>query len=194
MTYKPQADAIKDSTIVLADLAAALIDPAAGTAGVRTLGTGATQALPGNTAVELTTNKNAASGYAGLDGSTLLATAQHGTGTANSTTFLRGDRTWAAPTATLAVAYSNKTAAYTIVAATDDYISGDAAGGAFSITLPTAVGVTKPLTIKRMNSGANNVTVATTSSQTIDGSTTYVLDQQYQSITVVSTNANWIIV
>jgi hypothetical protein len=194
MTYKPSADAYKDASIVLADLAASLIDPAAGTAGVRTLGTGAAQALPGNTAVELTSNKNAASGYAGLDGSTLLATAQHGTGTANSTTFLRGDRTWAAPTATLAVAYSNKTGAYTIVAATDDYISADAAGGAFSVTLPTAVGVTKPLTIKRMNSGANNVTVATTSSQTIDGATTYVLDQQYQSITVVSTNANWIIV
>ena len=41
--------------------------------------------------------KNAASGYAGLDASTLLAAAQHGTGTPDSTTFLRGDRTWATP-------------------------------------------------------------------------------------------------
>jgi hypothetical protein len=41
--------------------------------------------------------KGAANGYASLDGSTLVPTAQVGGGTANSSTFLRGDRTWATP-------------------------------------------------------------------------------------------------
>jgi hypothetical protein len=44
--------------------------------------------------LEHTTSKGAASGYASLDSSTKVPTAQLGTGTANSTTYLRGDRTW----------------------------------------------------------------------------------------------------
>jgi hypothetical protein len=50
------------------------------------------------------------------------------------------------------------------------------------------------VTVKRTNSGANNVTVGTTSSQTIDGATTYALVQQYDAITVESDGANWVIV
>ena len=41
-------------------------------------------------------NKGAASGYAGLDASVLVPTAQLGTGTAAASKFLRGDQTWAA--------------------------------------------------------------------------------------------------
>lgn len=76
----------------------------------------------------------------------------------------------------------------------DKVITGDATSGGFSVTLPTAVGIAgKTYTIKRINSGANNVTVATTSSQTIDGGTSWVLDTQYESITVCSDGANWLI-
>jgi len=39
-------------------------------------------------------NKGIASGYASLDSSVLVPTAQLGTGTADSTKYLRGDRTW----------------------------------------------------------------------------------------------------
>lgn len=193
MAYKPLADGIVDGIIVLADMNANMIDQAAGTASLRTLGTGATQALPGNTGVELLANKNAASGYAGLDGSSLLATAQHGTGTANSTTFLRGDRTWATPTVQPTVTVANKTTTYTSTA-TDDVLTADGAGGAFTITLHAASTWTKTLTIKRMNSGANNITIDGNASETIDGATTKVLSQQYESVTLASTGTNIVII
>lgn len=193
MAYKPEADAFVDGSIVGADIAAAIKDAAAGTASLRTLGTGATQALAGNTAVELTTNKNAANGYAGLDGSTLLTTAVHGTGTANSSTFLRGDRTWATPTASLTTTTATKTAAYTSTAS-DDYLLADGASAAFTITLHAAATATKPLTIKRINSGANNITIDPNASETVDGATTRVLTQQYESVTMVSNGSNWFVV
>jgi len=62
-----------------------------------------------------------------------------------------------------------------------------------TITLPTAVGITgRVYTIKLTASGSG--TVATTSSQTIDGSTTYSLASQYKYVTVQSNGSNWIII
>jgi hypothetical protein len=81
------------------------------------------------------------------------------------------------------LAISTKTTTYTIVT-TDDMILADATSGTFTITLPTAVGLLgKQFTIKRINTNANNVTIGTTSSQTIDGSTTYIITTPNQSIT-----------
>ena len=91
-------------------------------------------------------------------------------------------------------AFSAKTIAYTILTS-DEIITGDATSGIFTITLPTAVGVTGQIyTIKRINSGSNAVTVGTTSSQTIDGVTTYALSAQYKYVKVASDGANWIII
>ena len=94
----------------------------------------------------------------------------------------------AAPGKTLT--YTAQTTTYAILAA-DQVV--DCTSGTFTATLPTAVGATgKFYHIK--NSGTGIITIATTSSQTIDGTTTFVLQAQYQSIKVVSNNANWIIV
>lgn len=60
-------------------------------------------------------------------------------------------------------------------------------------TLPTAVGITGRIyTIKLTASGTG--TIATTSSQTIDGSTTYSLSAQYKYVTVQSDGTNWNII
>jgi hypothetical protein len=64
--------------------------------------------------------------------------------------------------------------------------------GTTTLTLPTAVGNLNTYTIK--NVGNNTVTIATTSSQTIDGSTTALLKVKYTSLTLVSDNANWNII
>jgi len=62
-----------------------------------------------------------------------------------------------------------------------------------TITLPTAVGQTGRIhTIK--NSGTGVVTIATTSSQTIDGAATQSLATQWSKITVQSTGTNWIVI
>lgn len=84
-----------------------------------------------------------------------------------------------------------KTTTYSI-ATTDDVILVDGTS-AFTATLPTAVGVSgKKYQIKRVDQTlANAVTLATTSSQTIDGPTTRKLMTQYEQFTVVSDNANW---
>jgi hypothetical protein len=51
--------------------------------------------------------KGAASGYVDLDATTKVPTAELGTGTPNAGNFLRGDRSWAAPTATVAISTVN---------------------------------------------------------------------------------------
>lgn len=89
---------------------------------------------------------------------------------------------------------SAKTGAYTILTS-DQIVTGDATSAGFTITLPTAVSKDgQTFTIKKIDASANAVTVGTTSSQTIDGSTTYSLPTRYKYVTVVSDGANWIIV
>lgn len=59
-------------------------------------------------------------------------------------------------------------------------------------TLPTAVGVSgKTYSIKMINAAPTQVTVGTTSSQTIDGATTQILYIQYTNLEVISDGSNW---
>jgi hypothetical protein len=65
--------------------------------------------------------------------------------------------------------------------------------GSSTITLPTAVGNTNQYTIK--NVGTNTISIATTSSQTIDGSASPItINVQYVSLTIISDGTNWNII
>lgn len=71
----------------------------------------------------------------------------------------------------------------------------DATAANRTITLPTAVGIAgRSYTVLKSDSSSNTVTVATTSSQTINGVTTNVLATQYKYVEVVSNGSNWVII
>lgn len=77
----------------------------------------------------------------------------------------------------------------------DHTIDVDATSTGRTITLPSSVGVaTFRFTIRKKDSSGNAVTVATTSSQTINGASTYSLASQYKYVTVESDGANWMVV
>ena len=92
---------------------------------------------------------------------------------------------------TISASVTTVTTTYAVLTS-DDTIFCNAASSAFTVTLPTAVGASgKKYTVKKTDTTLNVVTVATTSSQTIDGYTTNVIATPYESIIVVSDGSNW---
>ena len=76
-------------------------------------------------------------------------------------------------------------------AAGTDYVY--LATNTITITLPTAVGNQNQYTIKNIGTGV--ISIATTSSQTIEGSASPItINVQYVSLTLVSNGANWFII
>jgi len=87
-----------------------------------------------------------------------------------------------------------KTSAYTITEA-DSTILVDATSAAFTVTLPTAVGIAgRTYTIKKIDSSINNVTLDANGTQTIDGSLSYTLLGQWKAVQVQSDGANWVVI
>ena len=85
-----------------------------------------------------------------------------------------------------------KTSNYTAVI--DDFIRCDCTGGAFTVTLPTAVGQGgRKIVIVKTDSTTNALNIATTSSQTMNGVTTNNLSTAYEEVELVSDGANWIL-
>lgn len=72
---------------------------------------------------------------------------------------------------------------------TTDYVY--IVSGTTTLTLPTAVGNTNRYTVKRTDATLTT-TIATTSSQTIDGASTYTLTSQYESVDLISNGSNWL--
>lgn len=78
----------------------------------------------------------------------------------------------------------------TTVTASDDTITADATGGAITVTLPAPEQLQfLRVSVKRLNSGANAVTV----SGTIDGGASYALAAQWKSVTVQSDGTRWLV-
>lgn len=107
-----------------------------------------------------------------------------GTVTPNSTLQVNGS---------FGCALVTKTANYTATSS-DCNILVDSTGGVVTITLPTAVGIAGRIyNIKdwKGQSLINNITIATTSAQTIDGAATVAILTAYREVSVTSDGANW---
>ena len=69
----------------------------------------------------------------------------------------------------------------------------NATSGAVTVTLPTAVSNAASFIIKKTDSSTNKVTIDGYSTETIDGGTTYVLNDQYKYVEIVSNGTNWVV-
>lgn len=87
----------------------------------------------------------------------------------------------------------SKSAVYIATAAdANKTLLGDASGGTFDFELPDASTVSGAVyTFKKTDSSANAVRLDGNSTQTIDGTETYSLTLQNQSVTIVSDGSNW---
>lgn len=71
----------------------------------------------------------------------------------------------------------------------------DASGGAFTVTLPAASGITGRIYhVKKTDSSGNAVTVDGNASETIDGGTTAALSAQYESVMIICTGSEWFVI
>lgn len=91
---------------------------------------------------------------------------------------------------TTTLPFGNFTSDYTIDN-TDCVINCTA--NTFTVTLPTAVGVEGQYFIIK-NSGSGTITIDAYSSETIDGAASKLLAVQYESMTLISDGANWVII
>lgn len=125
--------------------------------------------------------------------STTLATVNSNVGSftaANITVNAKGLVTAASNGSSPTLSVVSKTSAYTTTSSNNVILCS---GSAFTVTLVTATGNTGLVQrIKKTDSSLTNIiTIATTSSQTIDGATTTTLNTQYEEIEVVSDGSNW---
>jgi hypothetical protein len=100
---------------------------------------------------------------------------------------------WSTEIANSNFATSTQTTSYTITS-TDTVVFANAASGSVTITLPLASSLAGyRFYIKRIDSSTNTVTVSRTSSDTIDGMTSFTLDLQYTALAVISNGSAWYI-
>lgn len=80
------------------------------------------------------------------------------------------------------------------LASLGDFIKADPTGGAFTITLPTAVGNSgRSVTVKNVSDSVNDINIDTTGLETIDDSSSIIMDVARLSYTFVSDGFNWMV-
>jgi hypothetical protein len=94
----------------------------------------------------------------------------------------------------MAVPVVTKAANYTL-SDTDYVILANAASGAFTLTLPSAVGIAgRSYVLKKIDNSANVITMTASASETIDNLASRSLSTQHQFLSVLSDGAAWRIV
>ncbi len=107
-----------------------------------------------------------------------------GIGTTSPNSSLHNNGSFALPIVSKIANYTLTSSDHTVIAS----------GAGTTITLPTAVNIQGRIYVIKRNDSTNNITVNTTSLQTIDGATSLTLSTNYQVIMVQSDNANWQII
>lgn len=73
-------------------------------------------------------------------------------------------------------------------------VAVDATAGNRTVTLYTALGNTgATITVKKVDSSVNTVTIDPDTTETIDGAATWVLTAQFDALVLVSNGTNWIV-
>jgi len=145
-------------------------------------GTAASPTVPGLAGKANTSHTHAASDIA----SGTVAAARLGSGTANSTTYLRGDGTWATPAGGGGTSINVLSKSANFTAADGDFILVDASGGAFNVTLPTPTSGSK-VSVKKIDASANAVTIV----GTIDNLVNDAVSAQWDSMDYLANGTQW---
>lgn len=104
-----------------------------------------------------------------------------------------GNLSWAADAGSGSLGVTTKTTTYTALTS-DDIILADTSGGAWTLTLYTAVSNTgNKLTIKKTTSDTNALTIDGNASETIEGKTSVFIDGQYDTLELISDGSNWVL-
>ncbi len=86
------------------------------------------------------------------------------------------------------------TAATDIVLYNDDVVTCDTTAANITLTLPPVVGLAgKVYIFFKSDVSANTVTIDGQDAETINGTTTEVLSSQYDSIMIISTGTEWLV-
>ena len=88
-------------------------------------------------------------------------------------------------------AVTTETSAYT--ASENDIVLADASGGAFTVTLPSPSADLR-VSVKKVETTSNAVTIATPGSKTIDGDSSRTVTAQYVSREIISDGTNYYII
>lgn len=87
----------------------------------------------------------------------------------------------------------SKTSAYTLTSS-DDVVRVDTSGGAFTLTLPTAVGISgKIYEIIKTSNDLTACTIDGNGTETLNGALTTNVCSRYEAVKIVSDGANWLI-
>lgn len=149
-------------------------------------GTATAPTVPGLANKANTTHSHAAADIT----SGTVAVARLGTGTADSTKFLRGDGSWATPTGSSTGVSSFRSVSAGTTAVEGEMLNVNASGGLVSIAMPDPSGIGKQILIKKTDA-TNNAVMMQHAGHNIDTSTAVILNNQGQSITFVSDGTMW---
>jgi hypothetical protein len=76
-----------------------------------------------------------------------------------------------------------------------DYVLADATSGNISVNLPSVATTSlKKIDVKKIDATANTVTITPDGSDTIDGQASFIISNQYDSISLMTDGANWILI